>query len=255
MIITDPNSIPSASSKAAEAASESSRNVASNSDELPPPYVGGPSALPALPPSRVFRGKPGNFVTISRLNGSVTLTQVIDATLDIPAALLPPIPEGETSRRNLDLQSKNGSVDADISLVPNDLGRRTKLFLKSLNGHVKAVIHRPGTGPVFHLTASSWNGQVTAVLPRSFCGVVVAGTKNGSVRFSEGIQQNQTLFSDVSGTSTSFIGDPGLYLEKQGRDWTGDEIHAETKNGNIRFRFEDELPPQNAFAKFWSNWF
>lgn len=61
-----------------------------------------------------------NFVQMIRKEGSVKGTWIIDPTLVIPPALLPPLPDGaaEGDRKNLHLQSKEGSVYGDVYIKP-----------------------------------------------------------------------------------------------------------------------------------------
>jgi len=252
MIITDESKLLGKSGKAAEAASERQESVP---DDLPPPYAEPEASSSNIaPPSFV---KPSNFVTVSRLNGSINSTYVIDPSLRIPLSLLPALPSGETSHRNLDLQSKNGSVQADISLPSVEAhGKRVTIYMKSWNGRVEATIHRPFPAPAVHLTASSLNGRINISLPRSFHGLIVARTLNGSIKFTPALTYQQTLFSEMSGTHKCFIGDVTGYMEKDGHEWEGDEVIVDTKNGSVKFQFDDdvaETPVKGFFAKVWDS--
>lgn len=79
---------------------------------------------------------------------------MIDPTLVIPPALLPPLAEGETedTRRNLMLDSKNGTVDADVYILP-------------LRSESSAVMKQRQRTTIL---AKSWNGSVTTKIVSSF---------------------------------------------------------------------------------------
>ena len=120
-------------------------------DDPPPTYVPSSDFPPVRPPEIVKPPSQAcNFISFVRKNNSVKGSFVVDPSLLIPSALLPPLPEGEAeeSRKNLRLESTNGSVDTDIMLVGEDVSEnvktnpRTTLHLKSENGRVVArVVH------------------------------------------------------------------------------------------------------------------
>ena len=72
---------------------------------------------------------------------------MIDPSLSIPSSVLPPLPEGvsEDARENLLLKTKDGKIEADVTIVPcsvpdsvDDKGKRKKvvLYAKTSDGKV-----------------------------------------------------------------------------------------------------------------------
>lgn len=86
-----------------------------------------------------------NHVLVSRTNGSIRSPYVIDSSIEIPTSLLPPLPRGETTRHNLSLETRNGLIDTDISIVSTvskgETGNnRVTVYLKSAKGPVTAKV-------------------------------------------------------------------------------------------------------------------
>lgn len=87
-----------------------------------------------------------NHVLVSRTNGSIRSPYVIDSSIEIPTSLLPPLPRGETTRHNLSLETRNGLIDTDISIVSTDATKgetennRVTVYLKSAKGPVTAKV-------------------------------------------------------------------------------------------------------------------
>ncbi|KAF8957386.1 hypothetical protein BDZ97DRAFT_1846538 [Flammula alnicola] len=201
--------------------------------------------------------KPSNFIHLSRPNSSVKGTWLIEPTLNIPSAFLPPLPSGETdeTRKNIFLESRNGSVDADIFVVPTSTEalarikhhKRVYIHTTSRNGSVTTKIHEvtplntvESRLPLV-ITSHSANGRVSVYLPRSFHGPIRVKTMNGSVRFSNSVQTLLTSFSDIDRTQRSFLGhfDPSEWEE--GAEWTGDELSVDAFNGSVKVYFDDEV--------------
>ena len=97
--------------------------------DAPPPY---PDAGPANLPLPIPGIPPSNFVHISRRDGSIRGTYVIDTSLSIPEDLLSAPQDaqargkvigdisGESDiRPNLKLETKDGSINANVWLVPH----------------------------------------------------------------------------------------------------------------------------------------
>ena len=73
---------------------------------------------------------------------------MINPSLSIPSSVLPPLPEGtsEDARKNLFLETKDGKIKADVTLLPcsvpdsgDEKGRRGKrvvLYAKTSDGRV-----------------------------------------------------------------------------------------------------------------------
>lgn len=90
------------------------------------------------------------------------------------------------------------------------------------------------------ISAASHNGNVTIHIPRTFHGPVTATSKTGQVQFSAPIKEQLTIFSEVKGSHKCFIGDPRLYLKKEGKNWEADELVVESKNSTVKIQFDDE---------------
>jgi len=91
-------------------------------EDSPPSYTvsetPGPSNLANLNLS-VPNVQPCNFVSVSRRDSSIKGTWLLDPMLSIPSDLLPPLLEGESekTRKNLSLQTKDGSIIANIFVL------------------------------------------------------------------------------------------------------------------------------------------
>ena len=57
-----------------------------------------------------------NFIALHRRDHSIKERYAIDPCISVPSSLLPPLEEGETEadRKNLQLKTNDGSIDADI---------------------------------------------------------------------------------------------------------------------------------------------
>lgn len=225
--------------KATEAAQEARDPTFQDS---PPPYLPSSSSTSEiLASSSSSNFVASNFVVINRQNEGIKAAYVLDPTMVIQPSMLPPLDAGE-ERKNLSLQSKNGAVEADVTIAPVDNhGMRATISVKSRNGQVHCNLHRSMTYPTFSFYGYSRNGQVKVCIPRSFCGPVSATTENGTVKVSRAVAARQTPFNYINDTNKSFIGDASGYLEKGGKNWHGDELILESKNGSIKISYDDEL--------------
>ncbi|TFK31750.1 hypothetical protein BDQ12DRAFT_693605 [Crucibulum laeve] len=228
------------------------------------PQLAGSSTLTLPPPL-----KPSNFVTTTRTNRPIRGTWLIDPTLAVPAAFLPPLAEGETeeTRSNLYLSGTNGSIAADVTIAAqrtSDTKRnRVLLYAKSTNGIVTVKLHDPVPTVTarfpFIATVSSHNGSVNIHVPRSYRGPLTLKTKNGRAYFSEELEQHLSLQIETNGLHRSFLGEWTADCEEIDgmKSWTGDEIDAKTQNGNINIQFDDEVAAKKECAKggFWSKLF
>ncbi|KAJ7488113.1 hypothetical protein FB451DRAFT_1391064 [Mycena latifolia] len=212
------------------------KSQVATSSELPPLLVAaGPQA-----PDDV---KPTNFLSLSRGNGSIKGTYVIDPRVKIPPSLLPPLAPDETeaARRNLFMHTSSGSVDVDLFVVGDGevKGKKVNMFIKSSNGSLTARIHAPiPARPPIHLTAHSANGSITLHLTRSFRGPVTARARNGSVKFSGALEAEVTTFGEAERTRRCFVGDFSDWAE--GEAWGGDEVIVESGNGSVKIQFDAE---------------
>lgn len=76
-----------------------------------------------------------------RSNQSVKGSFIIDPSLQIPPSLLAPLAYGETdySRKNLRVESRNGSVEIDVSVTtrnPEVKAGKVSMYVRSSNGSV-----------------------------------------------------------------------------------------------------------------------
>ncbi|KAJ7101378.1 hypothetical protein B0H15DRAFT_763582, partial [Mycena belliarum] len=199
----------------------------------------------ALPQLRTFGVpadvKPTNFLSLSRRNGSVKGTYVIDPRVKIPQAMLPPLAdEADGVRRNVFLHTSNGSIDVDLFVVGDaDVKGRVEMHLKSANGSVTARIHTgdPARAPI-RTSVHSSNGSITLHLPRTFRGPVTVRARNGSVKFSGTLQTQVTTFGEGAQTRRCFVGAFADWAE--GEAWAGDEVSIESGNGSVKLQYDDE---------------
>ncbi|ESK96443.1 hypothetical protein Moror_6951 [Moniliophthora roreri MCA 2997] len=207
-------------------------------DAPPPPYVPPATAARDSIPSSV---KPSNYVLIHQKNSAVRGIYGINASLQIPGTLVPLPAEAESPgelRKNLEIASKNGGVDAEVHIVsdakPCDGRKKVTLETRSSNGSVTTKLHRSGSSsPPIALSSYSHNGSVHVRIPRSFRGTLYLTSCHGNAKLSEGVSGQATLLRDSEGTKRYLIG------EFDGAE-DGDEVHAETKNGSVRVMYIDE---------------
>ncbi|KAK7046445.1 hypothetical protein R3P38DRAFT_2873838 [Favolaschia claudopus] len=221
----------------------------------PPPAYSRPSPAPGsaatntpnspLPPDSV---KPTNFLSLHRSNTPIKGVYVIDPTIKIPPPMLPPLAQDETeaTRRNVYLQTSNGTVDVELFVVAgtsggNEVKQKVNMFVRSSNGAIITKLHAgpiPSRPPI-NLTALTSNGSVNIHLPRSFRGPLTIRTRNGSIRFSDALNADLTTFNEVNQTRRCFIGDFADWTEE---GWAGDEVSIESSNGSIRLQYDAESP-------------
>ncbi|KAJ7579173.1 hypothetical protein C8J56DRAFT_338423 [Mycena floridula] len=250
MIILEP--LEEASSKAAEAAlhradlppiyTESEYTESSSATNYTSPSVSNTPVSSSATSS--------NYVSVSRHFGSIKSSFTIDPSLRIPASLLPDLFPGESTHRNLHIETRHGPIRADISLLPSP--QRAVIWLKSWNGRVEASLNRQlgMPSPSFYLNASTLQGRIIIQIPRSFCGPIIARSSYGPIKCSPALKLARTTFSDTSGLKKYFIGDLSRFNETP--DWGGDEIVAETGNGSILLLYNDEAlePSSGLMSKF-----
>ncbi|KAJ6464329.1 hypothetical protein DFH09DRAFT_957823, partial [Mycena vulgaris] len=197
--------------------------------------------------------KSTNFLSLSRTNDSIKGTYVIDPRVEISPSMLAPLApdESEATRRNVFLHTKNGTINVNLFVVgdANAKGNRVEMMLTSLNGAVTARIHAVSSGRApFHLTAQSSNGDVTLYLPQSFLGPVTLRTCNGSIRTSDVLAAATTTFSEADHTRCCFVGDFSEWTEDGA--WAGDEVHVESSNGNVKLKYDTEVPEEKGKGLF-----
>ncbi|KAJ6517465.1 hypothetical protein C8R47DRAFT_1087337 [Mycena vitilis] len=213
-----------------------------------------PPLLPPVmtPPATV---KPTNYLSLSRGNGSIKGTYVIDPRAAVPPFLLPPLAhdESEATRRSVFLHTSNGSIDVDLFVVGGESGRESgaegkkeeagkgvDMLVKSSNGSITVKLHAPPTPrPPLHLTGTSSNGTLTLHLPHSFRGPLTLRTRNGSVRIGGALAGATSTVSEAGGVRRCFVGEFADWAERP-EGWTGDEVSLESANGSIRVQYDVE---------------
>jgi hypothetical protein len=114
---------PRPASPSPSASTESSASVSSASSDEPPPYspVDPTSPLSSSSTLPLPRIRPANFLSVTR-SGDAPLCSayVLDPYLQIPTALLRAAESGNGSPRpNLKLETKEGSLDAELWVIPH----------------------------------------------------------------------------------------------------------------------------------------
>jgi hypothetical protein len=105
--------------------------------------------------------------------------------------------------------------------------------------------------------AATTNGRVDLYLPRSFNGPLRIKLGNGRLRYSDAVAAMITTFSDEQGVIRSYLGPFDTSEMDRDAKWEGDELYAQTLNGNINIYFDDEVDQLNSsslskpFFKFW----
>ncbi|KAJ7078144.1 hypothetical protein B0H15DRAFT_933823 [Mycena belliarum] len=195
----------------------------------------------ALPQLRTFEVsadvKPTNLLSLSRRNGFVKGTYVIDPRVKIPQAMLPLLAdEADGVRRDVFLHTSNGPIDADLFVFGKG---RVEMHLKSTNGPVTGRIHAPdpARAPI-RTSVQSSKGLITLHLPRTFRGPVTVCARNGSVKFSGALQTQVTTFAEGAKTRRCFIGVFADWAE--GEAWAGDEVSIESEKGSVKLQYDDE---------------
>ena len=194
--------------------------------------------------------------------------------MTIPPTLLPPLEDGiqESDRKNVQLESYNGSVDATVILVNDGKipTKRTTVSVQTQHGSVTARLvrlilslsyryligsqHAPAERPAIQLNAASYNGAVAVYLPRSFRGFLTLSSKNGSIVFSDAVAAQVATFSHVGLTKRCFMGVIADALQDVG-EWSGDEVVASSHNGKIRVFYVDEAKASKTSPGFFARMF
>jgi len=213
-----------------------------------PPINTSTSMPPSLPRTR---NKATNYTYISRTNRSIRGSFVIDPLLTVPRLPLS-VHEREGNRKNLKLNSRNGPIDADITLLSGteslSLGeakrkKRTTIDIRADNGSVDTRLRTESPSGIlipFKLKAISDNGSVTAGLPRDFKGLLTIFVRNGPVDISDEIFERISMSTENSSTCQYFVGDLSLYDD----DWQGNEVNLEVTNGRLKVYLVDEMRPE-----------
>jgi hypothetical protein len=247
MIIISDNEVPDAKTIGIQA---------SEAEPLDPPpiYIASSDPLvtstPSVPSPSLLKSRSINYISLDRADNAIKGHFIIDPSMVIPRSLLPPLAgEAEEDRKNLRMNTANGSIDVDVTLIggTKSLGfddvrrnRRTTLDINSDNGPVNVRLRTSGTPIPFHLNTTSRNGSITIRLPRTFTGLVTIYAKNGCVTFSDEVSGHMTMCNEDKHTQRRFVGDLSAFNDDDG-DWKGDELNVEAQNGNVKVYFVDEV--------------
>ncbi|KAJ6517460.1 hypothetical protein C8R47DRAFT_1063145 [Mycena vitilis] len=211
----------------------------------PPAYFRGQfHPVERTPPAAASdAGKPVNFLSLSRPQGSIKGAYFIDPRIRISQSLLPPLAADETeaTRRNAYLHTSHGSIKVDLSLIGDGKAKgKVDIFLRSERKGIKARLHASdGTRPSLRLKVQSRN-SIALQIPRSFRGPVIVRTRKGTVRVSDALAAHFTTFSEVNHTHRCFIGDFSDWIVDS-EAWTGDEIEVESTHGKLKLQDEPEM--------------
>lgn len=200
-----------------------------------PSYADSTQALTSRAPPPGFPGA-SNYISMQNGHRKIDGEYTIDSSLDVPSALLPPLPAGTTERPNLLLHTRNGMIEANIALV-SGTNQRVNIKLETANGEIEfRMPHRLNSQP-FKLNASTRNGEICVYLPRDYAGPLKYQTKNGKIKFSDALQpMTRQLTNEVS-----FVGDWQAAGFVDYESWKGDEVEVHTSNGKITFKYQDEF--------------
>ncbi|KAL1681072.1 hypothetical protein EV122DRAFT_206471 [Schizophyllum commune] len=211
-------------------------STSASASQQAPSYTAAPSpstsanASSSLPPSK--------FVSVTRRNNAITGTWTIDPTL-------PSLPGVAQPTSDVYIQSTNGRIAAEVTVVPHatkDTARKTRMDLKTTNGAVKLTVHAPERykRTPLYLAEHTTNGAVTLILPRSFVGPLTASTTNGRVKLSDGIVRSARDVQEGQRETKCMIG-MGNGAGKDGM--VLDEAIIRTTNGGVNVAFDDEEVP------------
>jgi len=240
-----------------------SRFPVDNKEDTPPTYDSiRPIPSASTSPSSPEGLNPTNYVTIMRKHEAIKADFVIDPSLRIPDALLPPLPSGQNDRNNLHLESYHGSIKTEVHVMPpsrpppSDQPRRTTLMMKTEHGAILAKLHvATGIRPPIHLSAINKHGSIKIYIPRSFVGLVSVTKGNGCVKFSDNLQKKLTAFGEAKQTQKYFVGNLAEWSNIEG-EWDGDEIGVENKHGAVKIHYTEDVTDSKVVQKhsFFSKW-
>ncbi|EJD40468.1 hypothetical protein AURDEDRAFT_146367 [Auricularia subglabra TFB-10046 SS5] len=153
--------------------------------------------------------------------------------MDVPEELLAP---GQAAvRPNLRLASSHGAVDADVWVVPANLGDvkgqpKTTLSFENKHGKIDIRLHALGSLPCL-VNAHSTHGKVALSLPPNFVGLITTTTKHGSVE----VPPQLMRLGESAGVARYFMGDQILSLSSG--TWEGSAVDIKTTHGSIKVAF------------------
>ena len=101
----------------------------------------------------------------------------------------------------------------------------------------------------FSLNVFTKDGKITVLLPRSFHGPITMTSGDGSCTLSDDMLKTSTYLGVVDRTTRYFVGQYSPSSMQQ--VWEGDEVKVETRDGNIRLRYVDEVVQLFSFSSSW----
>ncbi|KAI0040206.1 hypothetical protein FA95DRAFT_1577104, partial [Auriscalpium vulgare] len=188
------------------------------------------SSRPRASSSEVPAGlSPANFLHISERNAGLKGCYLLDLRLPRP-------PEG-TSAENITLESRNGTVSAEVWVAGSEGVRahasgskagRARLMSSSRNGalwpKLYVLLHivfshqllnarfalcarlQDTARALLTINVKSQNGATSLTLPRDFCGQLTTHTDNGRVSLSKELAARAAVLSTADGTHTYCLG-------------------------------------------------
>jgi len=183
---------------------------------------------------------PTNFMSLDSTYGPIKDTWVIDTSLQIPEALLPPLGifASLPIRPNLALHSGYGAIKGSVLLVSSSSDRAI-IKVDTAYGHVALQVARiNGSNQPFSLSANTKYGDMAIGLPRDFVGPLKYKTGWGKTTFSAELRSKVV---EISGDN-SFVGDLNQSGFVDYKTWSKDEVEVEASYGNLSFMYVDEVP-------------
>ena len=119
------------------ASTSTSAHIPSSSSSQAPSFTTNPTEQPIVRT---------NHLRLHRQNDPLKGRWLIDTSLQLPAGLLDPLPEGETVRPNLYLSSENSQVHADVE-IEGPKTEKAVVIASSTNGPVSVQIVRRDLSP------------------------------------------------------------------------------------------------------------
>ncbi|THU91354.1 hypothetical protein K435DRAFT_727380 [Dendrothele bispora CBS 962.96] len=206
-----------------------------------------------------------NYISIIQPVGPIECTYVLDPFLHVPQALLPPLSYGETEwmRKNLALNGKLGTINADITLHrsegPQDgdaavmegriQKKRINMEAQTSVGTINFKLRESPPSKKclpFSLSCSAHIGSIVLFIPRSFRGFVDVHATIGQVNLTPGVAERARWIGSRLGKRRCFVGDFRALAESQNgieendSKWTGDEVDLQTWVGSIEIAYIDE---------------
>jgi len=239
---------------------------ADSTPEGPPPSYtdagahAGPSTQRALPEEPLPDVQATNFLVISKKHDSVKGTFVIDPTMHVPDELRgePRLSaSSDGTKKNLVLESVHGSINADVWIVSGASTGRVRerpasMVASSTHGSLTMRLHADCSVQPFSLLAKTKHGSVNVSIPPSFIGPVKLKTVHSSIILSSAAKSRLTIFSDVSGVKTCFVGDH-VKAGYGNSIWDGPFVELDCVHGRMKLSFMDESEDEKSFgpSRFW----